>query len=119
MPENALAAGRAPSAVQASLRAVAALVLREMSTRYGRTPGGYLWAIPEPLGLIVILSLAFSLLARPPALGTSFLLFKATGLMILHAFMVLCGQVGNALTFSRPLLRYPRVAWIDAVMARE
>lgn len=59
MPENALAARRAPSAVQASLCAVAALVLREMSTRYARTPGGYLWAIPEPLGLIVILGLVF------------------------------------------------------------
>lgn len=118
MPENLLATRKVPTAVQASLRAVAALVLREMSTRYGRTPGGYLWAILEPLGMIVILSLAFSLLARAPALGTSFLLFKATGFMILQAFTVLGGQVGNALTFSRPLLRYPRVAWIDAVMAR-
>ena len=43
-----------PSATRSSLRAVAALVLREMSTRYGRTPGGYLWAILEPLGMIIM-----------------------------------------------------------------
>ena len=109
---------RVPSVTQSSLRAVAALVLREMSTRYGRTPGGYLWAILEPLGMIIVLSMAFSLLARTPALGTSFLLFKATGFMVLQVFTVLGGQVGHALTFSKPLLRYPRVAWIDAVMAR-
>ena len=107
-----------PSATRSSLRAVAALVLREMSTRYGRTPGGYLWAILEPLGMIIILSLAWSLLARTPTLGTSFLLFKATGLLVLQSFTTLGGQVGHALTFSKPLLRYPRVAWIDAVMAR-
>ena len=29
----------------ASLRSILALMLREMSTRYGRTPGGYIWAI--------------------------------------------------------------------------
>ena len=101
-----------------SLRSVAALMLREMSTRYGRTPGGYVWAILEPLGMIIILAIAFSLLARTPSLGTSFLLFKATGFMILQVFTVLGGQVGHALTFSKPLLRYPRVTWVDAVLAR-
>ncbi|WP_071796222.1 ABC transporter permease [Natronohydrobacter thiooxidans] len=107
-----------PSPAQSSLRAIAALVLREMSTRYGRTPGGYLWAILEPLGMIIILSFAWSLLARTPTLGTSFLLFKATGYLVLQTFTVLGGQVGHALTFSKPLLRYPRVAWIDAIAAR-
>lgn len=107
-----------PSPLKSGLRSIAALVLREMSTRYGRTPGGYLWAILEPLGMIIILSFAWSLLARTPTLGTSFLLFKATGFMVLQTFTVLGGQVGHALTFSKPLLRYPRVAWIDAVAAR-
>ncbi len=108
----------APPLGLSSFRAISALMLREMSTRYGRTPGGYLWAFLEPLGMILILSFAFALLARSPALGTSFLLFKATGFMILQIFNVLGGQVGHALTFSKPLLRYPRVTWIDAVIAR-
>ncbi|WP_311200115.1 hypothetical protein [Phaeobacter inhibens] len=56
----------------ATLRTVAALVLREMSTRYGRTPGGYLWGILEPLAAILFLSLGFSLVIRTPSLGTSF-----------------------------------------------
>ena len=60
----------------------------------------------------------FELLANAPSLGTSFLLFKATGFMILQVFTVLGGQVGNALTFSAPLLRYPRVTWVDAIAAR-
>jgi capsular polysaccharide transport system permease protein len=93
-------------------------MLREMSTRYGRTPGGYIWAIIEPLGMIIILSFAFALLARVPALGTSFLLFKATGFLVLQIFTVLGGQIGSALSFSKPLLRYPRVTWGDALLAR-
>lgn len=101
-----------------AFRVVVALMLREMSTRYGRTPGGYVWAVAEPLGMIIVLGMAFELLANAPSLGTSFLLFKATGFMILQVFTVLGGQVGNALTFSAPLLRYPRVTWVDAIAAR-
>ena len=107
-----------PPTYVASFRAISALMLREMSTRYGRTPGGYIWAVLEPLGMIVLLGIAFSLLARNPPMGTSYLLFKGTGYMILQVFLVLGGQVGNALTFSKPLLRYPRVTWVDAVVAR-
>ena len=107
-----------PSNALAAFRAISALMLREMSTRYGRTPGGYLWAVLEPLGMIVLLSFAFALMARVPAIGTSFLLFKATGFLILQIFTILGGQVGHALTFSKPLLRYPRVTWGDAILAR-
>ena len=109
---------RTPSVAVSAFRAISALMLREMSTRYGRTPGGYVWAILEPLGMIVILSFAFSLLARVPSIGTSFLLFKATGFLVLQIFTVLGGQIGNALSFSKPLLRYPRVTWGDALLAR-
>ena len=40
----------------ATPRTILALMLREMSARYGRSPGGYLWALLEPLGAILILS---------------------------------------------------------------
>lgn len=118
MSSNSTGTRGMPSVAIASFRSILALMLREMSTRYGRTPGGYVWAILEPLGMIIVLGFAFALIARAPVLGTSFLLFKGTGFMILQVFTVLGGQVGNALTFSKPLLRYPRVTWMDAVLAR-
>ena len=52
-------------------RTVSALVIREMTTSYGRSPGGYIWAILEPVGAVMILSIGFSRL-RQPTLGTSF-----------------------------------------------
>ncbi|MCC5956800.1 MAG: hypothetical protein JJU07_11910, partial [Natronohydrobacter sp.] len=51
-----------PPVAVASFRSISALMLREMATRYGRTPGGYLWAVVEPLGMILILGYAWSLL---------------------------------------------------------
>lgn len=101
-----------------ALRAIGALMLREMATRYGRTPGGYLWAVLQPLGMIVVLAYAFALLQKSPALGSSFLLFKATGVLVLRALIVLSSVTGHAMSFSRSLLLYPRVTWFDAVLAR-
>jgi len=102
----------------ASSRTITALILREMSTRYGSTPGGYLWSIVEPLAAILILSLAFSLVMRTPALGTSFLLFYATGYMPFDLYQILSNTISKAISFSRPLLKYPAVSWVDAVVAR-
>lgn len=99
-------------------RTVLALILREMSTRYGRTPGGYIWAVMEPLAAIFVLSLGFSLIIRTPALGTSFILFYATGYMPFDLYQSLSSVVARAINFSKPLLKYPAVTWIDAVMAR-
>ncbi len=99
-------------------RAVAALMLREMSTRYGRSPGGYVWAILEPLGGIIVLSLALSLIIRSPSLGSSFVLFYATGLLPFMLYNTVQNMVAKALIFSKPLLVYPSVTWIDAIVAR-
>ncbi len=89
-----------------------------MATRYGRRPGGYAWALLQPLGMIVLLAFAWSLLMRSPTLGTSFLLFKATGILVLQTYTTLANAVGQAMSYSRALLFYPRVTWIDAVIAR-
>jgi len=93
-------------------------VLREMSTSYGRTPGGYVWAILEPLGGIMVLSLGFSLVLRSPPLGTNFILFYATGYMPFTLYLNVSNAVSRAINFNKPLLKYPAVSWIDAVLAR-
>lgn len=102
----------------AAARTIMALILREMSTRYGRTPGGYIWSIFEPLAAILFLSVGFSLVMRSPSLGTSFLLFYATGYMPFHLYQSLAGSIAAAIRFSRPLLQYPAVTWLDSVIAR-
>ena len=101
-----------------ALRVVGALVLREMSSTYGRSPGGYIWALASPIGTIAVMALCFSLIVRTPALGTSFMLFYATGFLPFGMFGNLSGKIGNAVRYSRALLAYPRVNWVDAMVAR-
>lgn len=99
-------------------RTVMALLLREMSSRYGRSPGGYIWAVLEPVGMIVLLSIGFSLLVKAPPLGTSFILFFATGFIPFNLYQSLSNMVARAFIFSRALLSYPVVSWVDAILAR-
>lgn len=99
-------------------RAVGALVLREMATTHGRLPGGYLWAVAEPLLGIALLSAIFAISFHAPALGTSFPLFYASGLLPFLAFSDITGKLAQALNFSRPLFAYPALGVMDAVLAR-
>ncbi len=102
----------------ATSRVILALVLREMTTTYGRSPGGYIWAILEPIGMITILSLGFSLLMRTPSLGNSFILFYASGYLVFSHYKSIESSVSSSIAFSRALLLYPAVTWIDAIIAR-
>jgi capsular polysaccharide transport system permease protein len=100
------------------LRTVVALILREMSTTYGRSPGGYVWAILQPLAMITLLTIAFSVLLRSPSLGTSFLLFYATGFLVMRMFQEVHAAVSWAIGANAALLAYPRVTYVDALLAR-
>lgn len=108
---------RAGSAA-ATPRAVLALVLREMASTYGRSPGGYLWAVIEPAAGVALLTAIFSIGFRAPPLGTSFALFYATGVLPFLMFNDISNKVGQSMQFSRALLKYPRVTFLDAILAR-
>lgn len=99
-------------------RVISALVLREMSTTYGRSAGGYLWAVAEPVAGVVLLTAVFSLVLRSPPLGTSFAMFYATGVIPFTMYQSISGKIAQSVRFSRQLLIYPRVTFLDAVIAR-
>ncbi|MCB1355408.1 MAG: ABC transporter permease [Maritimibacter sp.] len=99
-------------------RVIMALMLREMTTKYGRTPGGYVWAIFEPVAMITVFAFATALVMRSPSLGNSFIVFYASGYLAFNQYRTLESVVTKALSFSRGLLRYPVVTWLDAIMAR-
>ncbi len=116
--KGALRNVRATLPALVSMRTIAALLLREMSTTYGRSPGGYLWAVAEPALGLILLVVVFSTGFRTPPLGTNFAIFYATGLMPFFTFLMVSNKVGQAINFSKQLLAYPRVTFLDALLAR-
>ncbi|SLN15352.1 Polysialic acid transport protein KpsM [Aquimixticola soesokkakensis] len=99
-------------------RRIGALILREMVTTYGRNPGGYIWAVLEPALGIALLTLVFSLTFASPALGRNFPIFYATGLLPFLMFVEITNKLSQSINFSRPLLTYPKVNVVYALLAR-
>ncbi len=95
-----------------------ALVIREMTTRYGNKFGGYMWAVLDPVLTIAVLTSIFSAVARVPALGRSFPLFFATGYVVFYMYRSTSEQVSSAIEANRALLNYPIVTPFDAIFAR-
>lgn len=102
----------------ASIRTIVALMLREMATTYGRSPGGYLWAVLEPAAGIALLTVIFSIGFKSPPIGTNFPIFYATGMVPFLLYMDVSGKVSLSIVFSKPLLGYPSVKFLDALIAR-
>lgn len=100
------------------LRVVFALVVRDMGTRFGKSSGGYFWAIAEPLGGIVMLSLVFGMALRKPPMGESFMMFYASGVITFSMFRTVSGGVSSAISSNKGLLTYPVVTVFDAVLAK-
>ncbi len=99
-------------------RTILALVLREMATTYGRSPGGYIWAVIEPIGGLAIMTLAFSMAFAAPALGNNFPLFYATGFLPFMMYSDLSVKISQSIRFSHALLFYPSVTYLDAIIGR-
>ncbi len=106
------------AAVRTHVRVTSALVIREMTTRYGSKVGGYLWAIIDPVAFITLMSMVFSAIARTPPLGRSFPLFYATGYVAFWFYRSLTDQVSLSVRVNRALLNYPSVSPYDTILAR-
>lgn len=99
-------------------RVLAALVLREMSTRYGKSHLGYFWAVVEPIAYVAIFSILFGYLSRHPPLGQSFAVFFATGVMVYFFFRGVADTTSIAYAQNRSLFTYPYVTLLDSILAR-
>ena len=102
----------------ATVRTIFAMMIREMITTFGRSPGGYIWAIVEPVAAIGLLSIVFSLAFRAPSLGTTFVLFYASAYLPFMLFMDVTSKVASSIRFSKPLMTYPVITFVDVILAR-
>ncbi|MEL7467287.1 MAG: ABC transporter permease [Pseudomonadota bacterium] len=100
------------------LRVLHALIVREMITRYGRSALGYVWAVLEPAGVILLLTLLFEQIAHAPPYGKSFALFYATGYLGFHWVLDISNVCSRSIHVNRPLLSFPSVTALDTILAR-
>ncbi len=101
-----------------TLRVIFALMIREMGTSFGRSSLGYFWAILEPVGIIIVFTIAFSIIFKQPPLGSSFPLFYATGYLPFGIYNASQSKISVALTQNKALMFFPAVTYMDVILAR-
>lgn len=99
-------------------RILVALILREASSRFGKSTGGYFWSIAEPVAGIMLLSIAFGYLLAHPPIGSSFFLFYTSGVVPLLFFNATAGALAQSVAANKGLLTYPVVSVLDVIVAR-
>lgn len=104
--------------VQSKARVVGALLMREMRTRFGRTPVGFWWAVAEPLALVAGMSYMFIVMQRPAPYGSSMPLFFATGMLPYYLFRRILSSLLTVLDRNEALFGAPGIAPVDAFAAR-
>ena len=72
----------------------------------------------EPAAGIALLTFVFSLAFRAPPLGSNFPIFYATGILPYTIYVQMNTKLMMSIWFSKPLLRYPAVSFIDAIISR-
>lgn len=98
---------------------VAALILREVRTRFGRNRLGYLWALIEPV-VVTLTFYAVLIIANrgKPEAGMGLFAFIATGVLPFTLFTNTVTRVADAVASNKALLYYPQVRPFELVIAR-
>lgn len=97
---------------------VFAIFIRELRTRFGQFQLGYLWAILEPLSMVLILSFVRMLFGRADIAGLSFPVFFASGIITYLLFNHIIVSGLSAVEGNLSLFNYQRVKPFDILIAR-
>ncbi|MCX8146184.1 MAG: ABC transporter permease [Azovibrio sp.] len=109
---------RKRSGLEVMKRAVLALFLREIRTRFGKYQLGYAWAVIEPVGLTAIMILIFSALGHAGYAGIDFTVFLAVGVITYGLFSEISNRSIKAMEANSALFNYRPIRPIDTVLAR-
>jgi capsular polysaccharide transport system permease protein len=106
-------------ALRIQIRVIAALIWRETQEHFGETRLGYLWAIIEPITMLLVYIVVFKyVLVRHVPIGTSLTLFLLTGMVPYFLYSKLTNYLMTCIVGSRNLLNLPPVKIFDVMVAR-
>jgi len=101
-----------------SSNVITALILREMTGRFGRSGIGYLWAIIQQLVFVSVFAAFFEFRGKSLPYGVDLLGFLITGISAFFIFRNTTGQMKTALTKNKSLLHYRQVSPFAIYSAR-
>ena len=107
-----------PSQVDSYIQVIRALLQRDMRTRFGGTMWGYLVQVLWPVTHVLIVSSIMALRHIPSPIGSSILVFVATGAFPALAFQYIAREMMKGVVINKPLTYYPQVRLFDVMLSR-
>ncbi len=105
-------------ALRIQFRVLGALILREMSTRFGRENLGYLWLFAEPLMLGSAIGALHLVTGHGLPGGLHVLMFWVTGYVPFYMFRSVINRSPTSVLANQSLLYHRRITLLDIMVAR-
>jgi capsular polysaccharide transport system permease protein len=97
---------------------VYALLLRELSSRFGKSRGGFFWVLVEPVAHLLIPITIFGFLRERLMPGVEYPTFLAYGFLPFLLFKAICLQIVDGVNAAQGLLSYRQVLLMDVFIAK-
>lgn len=97
---------------------IRALLLREMTTRFGKYRMGFFWMLLEPVFSVIFIGLILGTILERTVPEIPYAFFLLNGFVFLKLFTGPMSSALNALSSNQNLLVYPAVRPLDPFLAR-
>ena len=95
-----------------------ALVMLELSSRFGKSRGGFFWVLVEPVAHLLVPVFIFTFIRARMVPGVEYPVFLVYGFLPFLFFRAICLQIIDGTNMGQGLLAYRQVMLMDVFMAR-
>ncbi len=100
------------------VRVINALMIRELTTRFGRENIGFLWVMAEPLLFAVLVGIMWRMMKGPYEHGMDIMTFVVSGYIPLVLFRSSLGRAVNSFTANGSLMYHRQIKILDIILVR-
>lgn len=100
------------------VRVIKALMLRELTTRFGRENIGFLWMMAEPLLFAVLVAVLWRALKGPLEYGVDIVAFVVSGYIPLVLFRSAVSRAVSSFSVNSGLMYHRQVKLLDIILVR-
>jgi capsular polysaccharide transport system permease protein len=95
-----------------------ALLMRELSSRFGKSRGGFFWVLVEPIAHLLIPIFIFGFIRQTLMPGIEYPVFLVYGFLPFLLFKAICLQIVDGVNAAQGLLSYRQVLLMDVFIAK-
>jgi capsular polysaccharide transport system permease protein len=95
-----------------------ALLVRELSSRFGKSRGGFVWVLVEPIAHLLVPVMIFGFIKQRLVPGVEFPVFLVYGFLPFLLFKAICLQIVDGVNTAQGLISYRQVLLMDVFIAK-